>query len=158
MSELLDKEQAARFLGVSVNTLSQYVSRQGLATEKVKGTNFFSKDTLAAFQQEKARKKHERSTLPSYTSKKFGADEYQVVQEWQLHKHDTASVDVEIGLLSLRIEKMLDDLKRYQGDKMMQKLIRLKLIQAIGQRRKCLSFLQQTDTVRYNHIIAKLKL
>lgn len=81
--------------------------------------------------------------MSSYTSKKFGADEYQVVQEWPLHKHDTSSVD---------------DLKRYQGDQIMQKMIRLKLIQAIAQRRKCLSFLQKTDTTRYNRIMEKLTL
>ena len=158
MSELLDKEQAARFLGVSFNTISDYVSRKRLSPQKIQGVNYFSKETLTAFSRDREKRKQKRSNLSSYTSKKFDADEYQVVQEWRLHKHDTSSVDVEIGILSMRIEKMLDDLKRYQGDQIMQKMIRLKLIQAIGQRRKCLSFLQKTDTTRYNRIMEKLTL
>jgi len=65
--------------------------------------------------REKRKQKH--SNLSSYTSKKFDADEYQIVQEWRLHKHDTSYVDVEIGILSMRIEKMLYDLKGIRGIK-----------------------------------------
>lgn len=42
MSELFDKKQAAEFLGVSVNTITDYISKKRLSPQKVKGVNYFS--------------------------------------------------------------------------------------------------------------------
>jgi len=157
MSELLDTKQATELLGVSYRTLLGYVSKKDLTPQKTKGKSYFCKEALETFKHVKKTRQTQRRGFNSPTSKWFSHDEMQVIGDFRLHKKDTGSVDVEIGLLSMRIEKMIDELKRCQDDKMMWKLIRLKLIQAIGQRRKCLSFLQQTDTARYQYIMEKLR-
>ena len=159
MNELLTTTEASKYLGVSSSTVRDYVHKKRLEPEKVGNNNFFSKDSLEAFKAEKERRiRQSRKELGIHSQQKFNAEEMEIVQEFRMHKDDTGSIDVQIALLSMRIEKMFEDLKLYQKDQMMFKVVRIKMIQAIGERRKLLNVLKQTDTERHHKLIKKLNI
>lgn len=77
-----------------------------------------------------------------------------IINEYQLHKKDTGSADVQIAILTARITELTEHLKRSPKDH----TSRLSLLKLVGQRRRLLDYLQSTDTKRYLALIKKLKL
>lgn len=77
-----------------------------------------------------------------------------VVQNFRLHEKDTGSADVQIALLTERINRLSEHL---QGNKK-DFSSRRGLLVMVGQRRKLLDYLQQKDLNRYQAITKKLKL
>lgn len=78
----------------------------------------------------------------------------EITKKFQLHDKDTGSVDVQIALLTERIEEITDHLKKFPKDHNS----RLSLLKLVGQRRKLLDYLNSTDTERYQGLIVRLKL
>ena len=82
------------------------------------------------------------------------ANKTNVVQNFRLHEKDTGSADVQIALLTERINRLSEHL---QGNKK-DFSSRRGLLVMVGQRRRLLDYLQQKDLNRYQTITKKLKL
>jgi len=75
-------------------------------------------------------------------------------QEFQLHDSDSGSSDIQIALLSKRIEDLTGHLKSHRKDHSS----RHGLIKMVSQRRKLLDYLKRKDEARYKGLIKRLKL
>ncbi len=82
------------------------------------------------------------------------AQKTQLFKEFQLHKGDTGSADVQIALLTTRINELTKHLQTHVRDHSSRR----GLLKMVGQRRRLLDFLSQTDVKRYQDIIKKLNL
>jgi len=78
----------------------------------------------------------------------------QVIGEHKLHESDNGSPEVQIALLSARIEQLSEHLTRNKKDF----ASRRGLLKMVGQRRRLLNYLMKTDLGRYRAIIGKLGL
>lgn len=70
------------------------------------------------------------------------------------HEGDTGSTEVQIALLSRRIDELSTHLKRNTKDKHSRR----GLLGLVADRRKHLKYLEETDTKSYNALIKKLGL
>ncbi len=77
-----------------------------------------------------------------------------IKKEYQRHAQDSGSADVQVALLSHRIERLTEHLKANNKDHSS----RYGLIKMVSARRKLLDYLQRTDKQRYQDIIERLKL
>jgi len=77
-----------------------------------------------------------------------------IVEGFRLHEQDTGSADVQIALLTDRINSLTEHL---QGNKK-DHSSRRGLLVMVSQRRRLLDYLHTTDTSRYQAITKKLKL
>jgi small subunit ribosomal protein S15 len=77
-----------------------------------------------------------------------------IVEDFRLHEKDTGSADVQIALLTERINKLTDHLQKNLKDHSSRR----GLLIMVGQRRRLLDYLHDTDTTRYQAITKKLKL
>ena len=75
-----------------------------------------------------------------------------IMQEYALHEGDTGSPEVQIALLTKRINDLTEHLKVHKKDHH----CRRGLLKMVGQRRSLLNYLIKTDIERYRSIIAKL--
>jgi len=75
-----------------------------------------------------------------------------VIQEHQKHATDTGSPEVQIALLTTRINYLTGHLKTHKKDH----ASRLGLLRLVGQRRRLLRYVQNQDVERYRSIIGKL--
>jgi small subunit ribosomal protein S15 len=78
----------------------------------------------------------------------------QVTKQFQLHAKDTGSADVQIALLTSRINELTEHLQSHLKDHSSRR----GLLKMVGQRRRLLDYLSQTDTNRYHELIKKLNL
>lgn len=77
-----------------------------------------------------------------------------VVESFRLHEKDTGSADVQIALLTERINRLAEHL---QGNKK-DRSSRRGLLVMVGQRRRLLEYLHTKDLGRYQTVTKKLKL
>ena len=77
-----------------------------------------------------------------------------IVENFRLHEKDTGSADVQVALLTERINRLSEHL---QGNKK-DHSSRRGLLVMVGQRRRLLDYLHNTDLNRYQTITKKLKL
>ncbi len=75
-----------------------------------------------------------------------------IIREHQKHEGDTGSPEVQIALLTARINYLTEHLKGHKKDHSS----RLGLLKLVGQRRRLLRYLQDQEVARYRTIIAKL--
>ena len=78
----------------------------------------------------------------------------EVTKQFQLHPKDTGSADVQIALLTARINELTEHLQSHVKDHSSRR----GLLKMVGQRRRLLDYLSSTDTARYHELIKKLKL
>jgi small subunit ribosomal protein S15 len=78
----------------------------------------------------------------------------QVVNEYATKKGDTGSPEVQIALLTERINHLTDHLKVHKKDHHSRR----GLLMLVGRRRRLLDYVRDTDVARYRGIIAKLGL
>jgi len=76
------------------------------------------------------------------------------IEQFKVHEKDTGSADVQIALLTHRINHLTEHL---QGNKK-DHHSRRGLLMMVGQRRRLLDYLHDTDLVRYQAVTKKLKL
>jgi small subunit ribosomal protein S15 len=76
------------------------------------------------------------------------------VQDFRLHEKDTGSADVQIALLTQRINDLTEHLQTNIKDHSSRR----GLLKMVGQRRRLLDYLHTTDVDRYQKITKKLKL
>lgn len=77
-----------------------------------------------------------------------------VVKDYQLGKTDTGSPEVQVALLTTRINQLTDHFKTHVQDHHS----RLGLLRMVSQRRKLLDYLQKTDIERYRKLVERLQL
>lgn len=76
------------------------------------------------------------------------------ISEHRLHESDTGSPEVQIALLTYRINELTEHLKFHKHDHHSRR----GLLLLVGQRRRLQGYLQKTDIVRYRALIEKLGL
>ncbi len=77
-----------------------------------------------------------------------------LIEGFRIHERDTGSADVQIALLTQRINELTDHLQKNKKDHSSRR----GLLMMVGQRRRLLDYLHETDTDRYLTITKKLKL
>ena len=77
-----------------------------------------------------------------------------IIGEHKGHETDTGSAEVQIALLTVRINDLTDHLKRHKHDYHTQR----GLLKLVGQRRRQLAYLNKQDVPRYRAVLAKLGL
>ena len=73
---------------------------------------------------------------------------------FRLHDHDTGSADVQIALLTQRINQLTDHLKGHRKDHSSRR----GLLKLVAIRRSLLDYLKRTSQDRYKSVIDKLNL
>lgn len=76
------------------------------------------------------------------------------INDFKLHERDTGSADVQIALLTQRINHLTEHLQKNVKDHGSRR----GLLMMVGQRRRLLDYLQNTDLNRYQAVTKKLKL
>jgi small subunit ribosomal protein S15 len=76
------------------------------------------------------------------------------IDTFKLHDKDTGSADVQIALLTERINHLTEHLQTNKKDHSSRR----GLLMMVGQRRRLLDYLHNTDASRYQTITKKLKL
>lgn len=77
-----------------------------------------------------------------------------VIKEVAIHKDDTGSAAVQIGLISKRIEELTKHLKKHQKDNHSRR----GLLQLVADRQKHMKYLQKKDVKAYESLMKKLDL
>lgn len=78
----------------------------------------------------------------------------EIIKEYGKSESDTGSAEVQVALLSNRIEHLTEHLKTHKKDHH----TRRGLLMLVGKRRRLLQYLQNQDVQRYRDIIEKLGL
>jgi small subunit ribosomal protein S15 len=81
-------------------------------------------------------------------------DKSATIAEYRLHETDTGSPEVQIAVLSERINALTEHLKTHKGDHH----TRRGLLGLNGQRRRLLDYVRANDVERYRALIARLGL
>lgn len=77
-----------------------------------------------------------------------------IINEYKLHEGDTGSPEVQVAILTARINELNDHLKIHKKDHHSRR----GLLKMVGQRRSMLAYLKNVDIERYRTIIGKLGL
>lgn len=78
----------------------------------------------------------------------------EMVERYRLHDSDTGSVEVQVALLTSRIEEMTEHLEAHKKDLHS----RYGLLKMVGRRRRLLEYLKRTDLEAYRALIENLDL
>ena len=78
----------------------------------------------------------------------------QIIKEYQLKEGDTGSPEVQIAVLTYRINDLNEHLKMHKKDHHSRR----GLLKMVGQRRNLLAYLKDNDLDRYRELIARLGL
>ena len=76
----------------------------------------------------------------------------EIIAKYALHEGDTGSPEVQIALLTQRINHLTEHLKTHQKDNHSRR----GLLKMVGKRRGLLNYLKEVDIERYRAIIASL--
>jgi small subunit ribosomal protein S15 len=77
-----------------------------------------------------------------------------VITQYRLHESDTGSPEVQIALLSQRIEHLTEHFKVHKKDHHSRR----GLLKLVGQRRRLLDYLKKSDVERYRTVVSSLHL
>jgi small subunit ribosomal protein S15 len=78
----------------------------------------------------------------------------EIVDTYRIHETDTGSPEVQVALLTERIQYLTEHFKTHKKDHHSRR----GLLKLVGQRRRLLSYLKDTDNERYRGLIARLGL
>jgi small subunit ribosomal protein S15 len=78
----------------------------------------------------------------------------EIIQKFARSEGDTGSADVQIALLTTRIQALTEHLKSHEKDH----ASRRGLLKLVGQRRKLLRYLRTVDQSRYQEVLNALNL
>jgi small subunit ribosomal protein S15 len=76
------------------------------------------------------------------------------IKQFQLHRKDTGSADVQVALLTRRIGELTEHLKNHAKDHSSRR----GLLKMVAQRRSLLDYLSRSQAERYKKLIDKLNL
>ena len=78
----------------------------------------------------------------------------QLIEQYKMHEGDTGSPEVQIAILTHRINNLTEHLKKNKGDHHSRR----GLLKMVGHRRNLLGYLQRVDIERYRSIVERLGL
>ncbi len=78
----------------------------------------------------------------------------EIIENFQVHDTDTGSPEVQIALLTERINGLIEHLKLHNHDHHSRR----GLLKMVGRRRRLLAYLQKKDIERYRDTISRLGL
>ena len=78
----------------------------------------------------------------------------EVIEKYQIHEKDSGSAEVQIALLTQRIESLTGHFKVHAKDHHSRR----GLLKVVGQRRKLLDYLKKKDLNSYHRMLRELKL
>ncbi len=78
----------------------------------------------------------------------------EIIKKYQLGKKDTGSVEVQVALLTARIERLAEHLKEHKKDNHS----RFGLLKMVSRRRRLLHYLSLFDKGRYQKLVKSLGL
>ena len=81
-------------------------------------------------------------------------EKVKVIEGVRIHDKDTGSSDVQIALLTDRINQLTEHLQKNKKDHSSRR----GLLMMVGQRRRLLDYLHKKNAVRYQAVTKKLKL
>ncbi|AKG19970.1 30S ribosomal protein S15 [Calothrix sp. 336/3] len=76
----------------------------------------------------------------------------EIMTQYQVHETDTGSADLQIAMLTARINRLSEHLQANKKDHSSRR----GLLKMIGQRKRLLSYIIQNDRERYQALIARL--
>ena len=77
-----------------------------------------------------------------------------IINEFKRHEGDTGSPEVQIALLTTRINQLTEHLRTHKHDQHSRR----GLLKLVGQRRRHLKYLSQKDPERYREVLQRLGL
>lgn len=77
-----------------------------------------------------------------------------IIAKYATHEGDTGSPEVQVALLTERINHLTEHLKTHKKDHHSRR----GLLKMVGQRRGLLNYLMKKDITRYRELIAKLEI
>ena len=77
-----------------------------------------------------------------------------IIEEFRINTNDTGSPEVQVALLTKRINGLAEHLKMHKHDEGSRR----GLLKLVGQRRRHLAYLKQKDSQRYQQLIQRLGL
>lgn len=78
----------------------------------------------------------------------------EIIAKFATHEGDTGSPEVQVALLTYRINHLTEHLKEHHKDHHSRR----GLLQMVGARRSLLNYLKEVDIERYRQLVAKLDL
>jgi len=78
----------------------------------------------------------------------------QIINGYQIHESDTGSPEVQVALLTERINQLIEHLRVHSHDHHSRR----GLLKLVGRRRRLLNYLQSKDRERYRSLINRLGL
>lgn len=78
----------------------------------------------------------------------------EIIGDYRQHEQDTGSPEVQIALLTARINQLTEHLKEHKKDHHSRR----GLLMMVGQRRRLLNYLSNKDIARYREVISRLGL
>jgi small subunit ribosomal protein S15 len=82
------------------------------------------------------------------------AEKTAILEKYHVHSKDTGSPEVQIALLTTRINQLVEHLKGHKQDNHSRR----GLIIMVGERRRHLTYLSKKDAARYKQVVEKLGL
>ncbi len=81
-------------------------------------------------------------------------EKQKIIQDFQTKEGDTGSSDVQIALLTVRINQLQEHLKTHKSDNSSRR----GLLKLVGQRRHHQEYLKRKDPARYQAVVERLGL
>ena len=75
-----------------------------------------------------------------------------IINEYKIHEGDTGSPEVQVAMLSARINQLTEHLRSHKKDHHSTR----GMMMLIGKRRRLLNYLSTTDIERYRALVARL--
>jgi small subunit ribosomal protein S15 len=81
-------------------------------------------------------------------------EKQKIITDYATHEGDTGSAEVQVALLTARINRLAEHLKSYKHDHHSRR----GLLKLIGQRKSMLAYVNNNDVNRYRSLISRLGL
>lgn len=82
----------------------------------------------------------------------YGAKKQEVIHHFRIHDKDTGSADVQIAMLSQRINDLAKHFEMHKKDHSSRR----GLLKLVGQRRRLLNYLKNRSQERYSKLVEEL--
>jgi small subunit ribosomal protein S15 len=84
----------------------------------------------------------------------FDVQKPEIIEEFKTHPNDTGSPEVQIALLTRRIQYLTEHFKSFKKDYHSRR----GLLKLVGRRRRLLEYLKRKDITRYRQLVERLGL
>lgn len=78
----------------------------------------------------------------------------QIIQDYKTHESDTGSPEVQVAILTQRINELTEHLREHKKDHHSRR----GLLKMVGQRRRLLNYLRDNEIERYRGVVERLGL